>query len=346
MTPPPRSRRRQLASIVACALTLACGGYAVADVGALAAFSATLDAQWIFGLPAESEQRFRAELARWPVGDPQSLVVLTQIARTQGLRREFAAAHATLDTVAAALPTAPSHVRTRYLLERGRVFNSAGAPARGVPLFAEALALAECNGDEFYAVDAAHMLGIAAPAAERLDWNLKALALAEAATDPRATRWRGSLYNNIGWTYHERGDAAAALRYFEQAQDAYARNGSSTEMRVARWTVARAQRSLGRNAEARSTQLALERELAAAGETDGYVFEELALIAAAENDAAGARTWAAKAKPLLAADPWFAANEKARLARLADLAGGGPVSAPGRPKRERAPQRAARREGQ
>ena len=321
MTRPPRSGHRQLAAIVACALALACG-HAAADVGPLAAFSATLDAQWNFGQPAESEQRFRAELLRWPVGDPQALVVLTQIARTQGLRREFATAHATLDSVAAALPTAPSHVRTRYLLERGRVFNSAGAPAQGVPLFAEALALAECNGDEFYAVDAAHMLGIAAPAAERLDWNLKALALAESAADPRARRWRGSLYNNIGWTYHERGDAVTALRYFEQARDEYARTGSVNEFRVARWTVARALRSLGRNAEARAMQLALAKELESAGETDGYVYEELALIAAVENDAAGARAWAAKAHPLLAADPWFAANEKARLARLSELAGG------------------------
>jgi tetratricopeptide (TPR) repeat protein len=323
MRPPPPRGGLHRARIVACALALAFAGDALADASGLAAFSATLDAQWNFGKPAESEQRFRVELARWPAGDPQALVVLTQIARTQGLRRDFDAAHATLDTVAGALPTAPSHLRIRYLLERGRVFNSAGTPAQSVPLFAEALALAECNGDEFYAVDAAHMLGIAAPAAERLDWNLKALALAEAATDPRAARWRGSLYNNIGWTYHERGDAATALGYFAKAQQEYARSGSATELRVARWTVARAQRTLGRHAEAKATQLALAKQQESAGETDGYVYEELALLAVAENDAAGARTWAAKARPLLAADPWFVANEKARLARMAELAGDG-----------------------
>lgn len=321
--PRPSGGFLRSARLFAWALAVAVAADAGADASGLAAFSATLDAQWNFGKPAESEQQFRAELARWPVGDPQALVVLTQIARTQGLRREFDAAHATLDPVAAALPTAPSHVRTRYLLERGRVFNSAGVPARSVPLFAEALALAECNGDEFYAVDAAHMLGIAAPAAERLDWNLKALALAEAATDPRARRWRGSLYNNIGWTYLERGDAAAALGYFEKAEQEYARSGPVAELRIARWTVARAQRSLGRLAEARAAQLALAKELETAGEPDGYVYEELALIAVAGNDTAGARAWAAKAKPLLAADPWFVANEKARLARLAELAGDG-----------------------
>ncbi len=111
----------------------------------------------------------------------------------------------------------PTHVRVRYLLERGRTFNSSGAPQRAVPLFAEALTLAERDKDEFYAVDAAHMLGIAAPAAERLGWNLKALSLAEAATDPRARGWRASLYNNIGWTYFDAGDAKTALDYWQKA---------------------------------------------------------------------------------------------------------------------------------
>ncbi len=99
----------------------------------------------------------------------------------------------------------------------GRAFNSSGAPQRAVPLFAEALALAERDKDEFYAVDAAHMLGIAAPAAERLGWNLKALSLAEAATDPRARGWRASLFHNIGWTYFDAGDPKTALDYWRKA---------------------------------------------------------------------------------------------------------------------------------
>jgi hypothetical protein len=32
---------------------------------------------------------------------------------------------------------------------------------------------------DFYAIDAAHMLAIAAPAEQQLEWNLRALALAE-----------------------------------------------------------------------------------------------------------------------------------------------------------------------
>ena len=198
-------------SIVAAALAAGISVCANAVPPSLARFSAELDAQWDYGRPAESESRFREELARWPATDPQALIVATQIARAQGLRRLFGAAHATLDAVEPLLAGAPSHVRVRFLLERGRTFNSAGAPDRAIPLFAEALSLAACDGDEFYAIDAAHMLGIAALPPERLAWNRKALAMAEQASDPRAQRWRASLYNNIGQTYLEQGDAATAL---------------------------------------------------------------------------------------------------------------------------------------
>jgi tetratricopeptide (TPR) repeat protein len=295
-------------------------------------FSATLDRQWDYAKPAESEQRFRAEFAQWPPGDPQALIVATQIARSQGLRRQFAAANATLDAVEASLYSAPSHVRVRYLLERGRVFNSAGSPERAVPLFSAALSLAGCNDDAFYAVDAAHMLGIAAPAGERLDWNLKAVAMSERATDPRTRRWLAPLYNNIGQTYLERGAYAQALDYFRKALPAWEQRGDAGSVRIARWTIARAQRSLGQLDDAEKTQRELVAEYERQGDPDGYVYEELALIALARGDAAGAKPWAAKAHAALKDDPDLKANDPARLARLARLgeiaAGTAPAAKP------------------
>jgi tetratricopeptide (TPR) repeat protein len=210
----------------------------------------------------------------------------------------------------------------RYLLERGRTLNSSGDRGRAVPLFAEALSLAECSGDEYYAVDAAHMLGIAAPPAEQLEWNLKALALANAATDPRARAWDASLYYNIGWTHHDRGEYATALDYWQKALAARKTMGNAGRTRVAQWTVARGLRSLGRLDEAQAMQLALAAEFERAGETDGYVFEELAEIALARGDAKAAQPWAAKAHAALSADAGFAANEPKRLARLAAVAAG------------------------
>src|SRR4029079_19690004 len=83
-------------------------------------FSERLDKLWEFSKPAESETRFRAELARHPPGSREALETSTQIARTQGLRRQFADADATLDAVVPKLDQVPVRVLIRYLLERGR----------------------------------------------------------------------------------------------------------------------------------------------------------------------------------------------------------------------------------
>lgn len=287
----------------------------------LAAFSAGLDARWNYEQPAESAVRFRAELANWPAGNPQALIVQTQIARTQGLLRDYAAAHATLDGVEGRLAGMPAHVRVRYLLERGRTINSSGAPERAVPLFREALELAGCDGDDFYAIDAAHMLGIAAPQAERVDWDRQALAMIGRSRDPRAGRWRAPLHNNLGEAYFEAGEYGAALAQYRLALPAYQARGNAALVRFARWKVARAERSLGLLDDAERTQRRLAAENEALGQTDGYVFEELAEIALARGDAAGARRWAARAHAALKDDPDLA-GEPERLARLAAIAQG------------------------
>ena len=293
-----------------------------AATAATPAFASTLDALWDFDKPAVSEERFRAELAKWPPGTAEAQEIRTQVARTLGLQRKFDAAHALLDDVEAKLASLPPHVRVRYLLERGRALNSSGAPQRAVPLFAEALTLAERDQDEFYAVDAAHMLGIAAPTGERLSWNQKALALAESAPDSRARGWRASLYNNLGWTYFDAGDAKTALDYWEKALAARETMGNAARTREAKWAVARGYRAVGRLDDAEAAQKSLAGEFEKIGETDGYVYEELAEIALARGDAKAAGRWAAKAYAALKDDPSLAANEAARLARLAAVANG------------------------
>jgi tetratricopeptide (TPR) repeat protein len=286
-------------------------------------FSERLDVLWDYDKPDLSEQRFRVELARHPAESREALETLTQIARTQGLRRMFAAADATLDAVAARLPTVPVRVRVRYLLERGRTRNSSGAPDAAVPLFKDAVALApddKLPGADLYHVDALHMLGIAAPAAERLDWDRKALALAESSTDERTRRkWTPSLYHNIGWVYFEQGNPATALTYWKKALPLREALGDPVTIRVARWTIARGQRALGQLDEAEATQKALAVETENAGEPDGYVYEELAEIALARGDKAAAAPWARKAHALLKDDGTMNANEAVRLARLEEI---------------------------
>ncbi len=280
-----------------------------------------LDRAWDFDRPAESEARFRAELGTLPRGSAASLELSTQLARAQGLQRNFDAAHATLDAVEQALPGKPERVAVRYLLERGRVFNSSRQPDKAVSLFKDALTLARAAREDFLAIDAAHMLGIAAPAEEGLKWNLEAVAMTERTSDARARRWLASLYNNIGWANLERGDYATALAYFEKAVPAWEARGDPRGVRIARWTVARAYRSLGRHDDALAIQRQLEAEGAAANAPDGYVYEELGELLLAKGERAAAQPNFARAFELLGGDAGLRANEPERLSRLRRLGG-------------------------
>ncbi|HUH94364.1 MAG TPA: tetratricopeptide repeat protein [Casimicrobiaceae bacterium] len=284
--------------------------------------TAWLDATWDFDRPAESEARFRRELAALPEGSAAALELRTQIARAQALQRDFAAAHRTLDAVERGLDGRPDRVRVRYLLERGRTFNSSGQPQLAVPLFSEALDRARAQHEDFLAIDAAHMLGIAAAPEDRLAWSLEAVAMTERTADARSKRWLASLYNNIGWTYHERGDYAAALAYFEKALPAWQARGGPEEVRIAYWSIARAYRSLGRLDDALAIQLRLAREADAAGQPDGDVYEELAEILLAKGEPDAARANFARAYALLSADKGLQAEAAERLARLKRLGGG------------------------
>ncbi len=286
-------------------------------------YSERLDALWNFADPAQSEARFRAEALRHTAGSRESVEATTQIARAQGLQRKFDATDATLDGVSHSLAAQPARVRVRYLLERGRRDNSNGRTAEATRWFEQALAASQGDalpGAAYYRVDALHMLAIAAAPSQAIEWHRKALAAADAATDARTRAWRASLLNNLGWTLHDRDDYAAALDCWRDALTAREAMGDVGRIRIARWTVARGLRSLGRLDEAESMQRALASELASAGTPDGYVFEELAEIALARGDRAAAQPWAAQAVAILGADKGLQASDAARLARLADIA--------------------------
>jgi tetratricopeptide (TPR) repeat protein len=251
------------------------------------------DALWNYDNPAVTEQQFRALLPRAEQGDDRSYhaQLLTQIARTQGLQGKFADAHATLDVAQALLASEPSVARIRYLLERGRVFNSSQQTEQAQPLFQQAWEQAQAAQQDFYAIDAAHMLAIIAPAEQQLAWNLRALALAVQSPQPRARTWMGSLYNNIGWAHHEAGRYEQALDMFQKALREREAAGHVEQIRIARWCVARGQRSLGQFEAALATQRELLAELELAGAKDGYVFKELAENLLALNQPAAAQIY-------------------------------------------------------
>ena len=305
--------------------TLPAAAMTLPDASVSGDYSERLDALWTFEQPAGSETRFRTEAARHAPGSREAAEAATQIARALGLQRRFADADRTLDAVKLTLARQPPRVRVRYLLERGRRDNSSASPGKAFAWFEQALIASADDalpGADFYRVDALHMLAIAAPASRQLALNLRALAAADAAQDARTRGWRAPLLNNLGWTMHERGDYPAALAYWRDALAAFEAKGDVRSTRIARWTVARGLRSVGRLDEAEAIQRALADELDAAHAPDGYVFEELAEIAVARGDRSAAQPWAAKALALLSQDTDFRASEPGRLARLADLAQG------------------------
>jgi tetratricopeptide (TPR) repeat protein len=290
------------------------------------------DAWWDYEHPDATEARFREILpAALQLGDRDYLAqLLTQIARCQGLQMKFDEAGRTLDEAEALVARGMPVARTRLLLERGRLYNSSKRREEAKPLFRQAWETAAAAGADAYAVDAAHMLGIVETGDTSVVWNRRAIELAQASSDPKARRWLGSLYNNLGWTFHDKGDFAAALDLFRKALNAREEAGKTSDVRVARWCVARALRSLGRLEEALSMQEALLTEGKAESASDGYVEEEIGECLEALGRAAEAAPHFAAAYALLSADPWLQRDEPERLERLRRL-GGVPEPAPKRP---------------
>lgn len=204
-------------------------------------------------------------------------------------------------------------------------FRAALAGARGddAPILrtqlARAMALQRRFDEAAAELDAVAAHGDLPPEAKvrLIPWAERALAIAETSADPRVRKWAGSVTHNLGWTMHDLGRYDEALAQFERALALREQQGDAELIRVARWTVARALRSLGRTDEA----LEIQRALAEAGPEDGFVSEELGELLLAQGRPEEARPHFARAHALLSHDAWLADAEPDRLRRLADLAG-------------------------
>jgi tetratricopeptide (TPR) repeat protein len=264
------------------------------------AMAIDINALWNFNNPALSEQNFRAALAT--VEGDDALILQTQIARSHGLRKDFSTAQAVLREVQAKLVGAGFEARVRYWLELGRTYSSAThTPASQTPAvkdqaraaYAQALALAKQGQLDGLAVDTIHMLAFVDTApADALKWALEALAVVQASKQPAAQAWEGSIRNNMGVALHQLGRYDEALVEFQKALVEREKAGKPERVRVAHWMIAWTLRALNRAAEAINIQLRLERENAAAGQPDVYVFEELEILYRAQGDAERAAHYA------------------------------------------------------
>ena len=274
-----------------------------------------IDSFWEYTDPAVSEERFRTALSS-AQGDVR-LELLTQIARTFSLRQRFDQAHEVLNDVEKQLTSAGARPRVRYLLERGRTFNSSGEKEKARVLFVEAWEQAQAAHLEGLAVDAAHMAAITyAGTPEAIVWNQRGLVMARTSHEPKARALIPAMLNNSAWDLHEMGRFNEALPLFEEAQAEWIARGKPEQIRIAKWAVARCLRSLGRSDEALTIQRALEAEHMATDSADGYVFEEIAENLAALGKMDEARPYFEKAFDEFSKDEWFVKNEAARLVNL------------------------------
>lgn len=277
------------------------------------------DKIWDYGNPDETAQKFLNILDKAAIEDNESYVaqLYTQLARTQSLQHKWVHAHDFLDRAKLLLDSADQVTKVRYLLELGRTHNSSGDKKQAYDLFNQAWELAKEINTDGYAVDAAHMLAIAAETSQgTLDWNLKALAYAEQSSQPEAQKWLGSLYNNIGWTYFDDGKYQTALDMFEKALVEHEKQENINNIRTAKWCIARTQRELGQIEIALKTQLILLDEYQADDSTDEYVYEELAHCYSTTGDTTNAAKYAKLAYDILSKQDWFAESESGRLEAL------------------------------
>jgi tetratricopeptide (TPR) repeat protein len=278
------------------------------------------NAMWNYADPAGAEAKFRALLpqAETSADEGYRLELLTQIARAQGLQGKYDEAHATLDEVEQRLRDRELPVvRVRYLLERGRVFNSAGEPARSLPLFREAAERAERIPHWRYAIDAVHMVAIAEPSpAAQVEWNRRGIAMA--LDHPEQRGWLFALYNNLGEAYLKLRQYDEALACFRNYVALNVERGQEPDP-FATKDVARCLRLLGQADEALATIQPAHAKLASQGQRDGWISEELGECLLALGRREEARPHIQVAMELLSNDPWVARHEPAELERLKSL---------------------------
>ena len=281
-------------------------------------------AMWDFSDPAGSATKFREAIAAGEsAGDEEYvLIVQTQLGRTEGLQRNFDAAHAILDAIEPKLEGASLELKMRYLLERGRALNSAGDPAASAPLFEEAWNMGQGAELDHLTADAGHMLGIVMKGEQALEWADRTMAFCEATDDERCKGWLGPLYNNTGWTYHDMGEYDKTLELWQKGVAFHEAKQSGEPLFIARWTVGRCYRSMGRLEEALASQQQLMADRKAAGSSnDAYVAEEIGECLLALERGEEAKPFFAKAYDKLHTDEWLVAEEPERLARLKELGG-------------------------
>lgn len=285
------------------------------------------DNAWSLGYPDKVETKLREFLPQAQILQNKSiyLQILSQIALAQAMQKKFDEAHKTLDEAESMLTPEYDFAKARILLERGRTFQQASSITQAQDYFERSYALSIKNKFDSHAINAAHMIAIAADKNEdKIKWNQLAIDLALRTQDTKARAWLGSIYNNLGQNYLSEKEFDKALIAFQKALEYRIEEAYAPNIRVAKWAIGRALRSLNRLDEALAIQQELLNEYEAISKSEnyevpveifklvrGFVYEELAELYQAKT-----KKFAVLAYDDLANDPMFRETEPKRIERL------------------------------
>ncbi|MCC6866157.1 MAG: hypothetical protein IT280_08365 [Ignavibacteria bacterium] len=279
------------------------------------------DKLWDYNNPAATEKKFRDILPSAEKSKDRGYYIelLTQLARTYSLRKKFDMAHVILDKAMKIIRAEHIIPRIRYMLERGRTYNSNGEINKASELFKAAFLQAEKYGEEYLAIDAAHMMGIVTNGEDSIKWNEIAIKLAMESNDENAKRWLGSLYNNTAWTYFDMMEFDKAIELHKKNVEYHSLQNNKQQLSIAKWSVARVMREMGNAEEALNMQISLQNEnKKLLNSEDGYNFKEIGECLIMLGKDKESKLYFKRAYELLRDDIWLEKSEKNRLKKLAE----------------------------
>jgi hypothetical protein len=294
-----------------------------------------------YGEPSDIEQRL---LALVPLAVEQKdrsahAQILSQVALAQAMQKKFELAHSTLDVAGTLLSESDLLATCRVTLERGRVHHQAGESTQALPFFKQSYELAVRGGHTPHTINAAHMIAIVVEDPHsKMEWNQRALALAQESSDPKAQAWISPLYNNLARSQIEARDFEGALISYKACESLAQERNEPLILRGAIWGQALAHRELGQHETAYRLQTGLLQEYQEVEQRKelpeplfavarGMVRAELAELELLHQNvdpaaANRARKYALLAYEDLGSNEWFQRLEPERLERLLGIAGG------------------------
>lgn len=278
------------------------------------------DSKWNYSKPGVTRLKFNEifDKEKSKANLNYQLELKTQIARTYSLEGNFIEAHSTLDKVYVSLNELTHIARIRYHLERGRTYNSAKKKESARIEFHLALKFSKKFESDFYAIDAIHMLSLSVSSkdlAEKLELNLRGLEVSKNSKEEKAKRWAGVFYNNMGWDYFENKKYNKALIQFTLCRDFYTKRKNYKRRDIARWSMGKTYRLLGRLTAAHKVINSLLVENNGQDPT-GYTYEEMAEVLMKKENLKESKIYFKKAYLILSKDTWMLKNEKKRLERI------------------------------